>query len=453
MKVAIYSRKSVFTGKGESIENQVEMCKDYYNKFHDSKDVEYVIYEDEGYSGGNTKRPNFQQLLKDIKTNTYSALICYRLDRISRNVADFSSTLELLQKHSVDFISIKEQFDTSTPMGRAMVYISSVFAQLERETIAERVRDNMQELAKDGRWLGGQTPLGFDSEKIITLDENGKERSQFKLVPNEKELTIVRFIFSKYLSTSSVHQVLKELLTTETKGKNGGEFNNFSITDILKNPVYVKSDNSVMNYFKSNNIPTFGEANGNGIILYNKLNGYTKKFRDPSEWIAAVGKHKGVISSTDWINAQLTLARNSKKSTPRKGTSKKALLSGVLKCAICGAPMRVSYGKKRKDGTRNYYYMCTMKAHSTGTRCNNPNALGPQLEKDILKQLIVYKETELKKRFSLLTEEINKNSNSKLIEDIELKINSKKSEIENLLSQLSKTNNNLTQDFILKKIA
>ena len=176
MIFAIYSRKSIFTGKGESVENQIELCKDYANKnFKGNK--EFLIYEDEGFSGGNTNRPNFKKLLQDAKSQKFNVLICYRLDRISRNVADFSNTLELLQNNSIDFISIKEQFDTSTPMGRAMIYISSVFAQLERETIAERVRDNMIELAKTGRWLGGQTPFGFKSKKITYLDEELKERS------------------------------------------------------------------------------------------------------------------------------------------------------------------------------------------------------------------------------------------------------------------------------------
>ncbi|SHK88711.1 Resolvase, N terminal domain [Clostridium cavendishii DSM 21758] len=151
MIAAIYSRKSVFTGKGESIENQIELCKEYTTKHFDEKAPKFLIYEDEGFSGGNTNRPKFQELLKDVKANKVDILICYRLDRISRNVADFSITLELLQKHNVAFVSIKEQFDTTTPMGRAMVYISSVFAQLERETIAERVRDNMLQLAKTGR--------------------------------------------------------------------------------------------------------------------------------------------------------------------------------------------------------------------------------------------------------------------------------------------------------------
>ena len=161
-KVAIYSRKSKYTGKGDSIENQIEMCKNYV--LRTLTDVEFLIYEDEGYSGGNLDRPKFKKLMSDIKTGNIDYLVCYRLDRISRNVADFSGTLEILQENHCNFISIKEQFDTTTPMGRAMIYIASVFAQLERETIAERVKDNMFEMAKNGYWTGGKIPLGFISK-------------------------------------------------------------------------------------------------------------------------------------------------------------------------------------------------------------------------------------------------------------------------------------------------
>ena len=160
MKAAIYSRKSLFTGKGDSIENQIELCKNYLEKYYPDIN-EFKVYEDEGFSGGNTNRPKFQQLLKDIKNREINVLICYRLDRISRSVADFSSTYNMLEENNVAFISVREQFDTSTPMGKAMLYISSVFAQLERETIAERVRDNMIQLSKTGRWLGGSCLSGF----------------------------------------------------------------------------------------------------------------------------------------------------------------------------------------------------------------------------------------------------------------------------------------------------
>ena len=174
MKAAIYSRKSKFTGKGDSIENQIQLCMDY------SKSIgikEFLVYEDEGFSGGNIDRPQFKKMMQDAKDKKFDCLVCYRLDRISRNVSDFSTLIEKLNKLEISFISIKEQFDTSTPMGRAMMFISSVFAQLERETIAERIKDNMYELARSGRWLGGKTPHGFTSKKISFLDENLKERT------------------------------------------------------------------------------------------------------------------------------------------------------------------------------------------------------------------------------------------------------------------------------------
>ena len=119
-----------------------------------------------------------------------------------------------LNKLNTSFVSIKEQFDTTTPMGRAMMYIASVFAQLEREVIAERIRDNMLELAKTGRWLGGDTPLGFDSEKVEVMqiaEENtnsntiqNKNKKAYKLKINEEEKQKVQLIFRKYLECKSL---------------------------------------------------------------------------------------------------------------------------------------------------------------------------------------------------------------------------------------------------------
>lgn len=449
MKAAIYSRKSVFTGKGESVENQIQMCKEYGEKNLGIK--EFVIYEDEGFSGGNTKRPKFQELLRDVKKKKFDTLICYRLDRISRNVADFSTTLELLQDNNISFVSIKEQFDTSTPMGKAMVYIASVFAQLERETIAERIRDNMLELAKTGRWLGGQTPLGFKSEKISFFDAEMKERTMYKLSPENKELELVKLIYNKYLETGSIHLTLKYLLSNSIKGKNGGEFASMSINDILRNPVYVRSNQMVLDYLKDKGMNVCGTANGNGILIYNKRNSKYKK-KDINEWIAAVSKHKGIISANTWIEVQKTLDKNSSKSTPRQGTSKKSILSGVLKCSRCSSPMRVTYGRKRKDGTSIYYYTCTMKAHSGKTRCDNPNVRGDYLEKAIIKKLqnlnsdVVIKELEeYKKQLAATTE-------NSIIKNISKEIEEKKKEMDSLLKQLSKVESPVASEFIISKV-
>lgn len=442
MKVAIYSRKSVFTGKGESIENQIEMCRKYFLNLY-PKEVEFLIYEDEGFSGGNINRPEFKKMLKDIKANKFNVLVCYRLDRISRNVSDFSALLELLQNHNIDFISITEHFDTSTPMGRAMVYISSVFAQLERETIAERIRDNMLELSKQGRWLGGQMPLGFTSEKVIYMDTELKERSFYRLSPIENELNLVKVIFSKYLKYNSISMVINYLSSIEAKGKNGASFSSVSVNDILRNPVYVMSDENVKQHLIKKGLQFWGKPNGNGILIYNKR---TSKYKNKkiSEWIASPSNHNGIIKSETWLKVQHSLDKNSK--STRLGTSKKALLSGVLKCAKCGSTMRVSYGRTRKDGTRTHYYICSNKAHSLGVNCNNPNANGPLLEKAVLEKILIYDSDLLKKNLLLSL------SNTKENSTLTLSIDNLNKEINNLLNQLSKTTNENVQNLILEKV-
>ncbi|WFD08790.1 recombinase family protein [Tepidibacter hydrothermalis] len=451
MKAAIYSRKSVFTGKGESVENQVQMCKEHAAKHLDI--TEFTIYEDEGFSGGNTNRPKFQELVQDIKKKKFDVLICYRLDRISRNVADFSSTLELLQDYNISFVSIKEQFDTSTPIGKAMVYIASVFAQLERETIAERIRDNMMELAKTGRWLGGQTSLGFKSQQITYLDSEFKERSMSKLIPIKDELDRVKLIFDKYIQGGSIHMVLKYLLANNIKGKNGGDFASMSVNDILRNPVYVESNDDVFEYLKEKGMLVCGNPNGNGILTYNKCNSKSKQ-RDMSKWIAAVSKHKGVISANDWLEVQRKLDKNSKKENPRQGTSRKSLLSGILKCAKCGAPMRISYGRPRKDtGERIYYYMCTMKAHSAKSRCDNPNVRGDRLEKLVIDHIKNLNTDIIMKELEKYQKETESTQTPSIIGNIKKDIEEKQKHMDSLLNQLAKIDSNsVASEFIISKI-
>lgn len=184
----IYSRKSKFTGKGESIENQIELCRQYIAMHFGEKAAENVlVYEDEGFSGGNLERPQFKKMMKDSQKIAFAAIVVYRLDRISRNIGDFAKLIEDLGDRHIDFISIREQFDTSSPMGRAMMYIASVFSQLERETIAERIRDNMHELSKTGRWLGGTTPTGYASESLSSVTVDGKVKKPASSNPSRRK--------------------------------------------------------------------------------------------------------------------------------------------------------------------------------------------------------------------------------------------------------------------------
>ena len=225
----IYSRKSKFTGRGESIENQIDMCKNYLLSKYGNILEKIVIFQDEGFTGYNTNRPQFQEMMKVIRNKKVRCVIVYRLDRISRNVADFCHLKEVFSKYNVSFISVTENFDTTTPMGVAMLMISSVFAQLERDTIAERIRDNMYELAKSGRWLGGTTPLGFKSKRVDSIDLDGKKRSLYKLESVDDEVEKVKVIWDKMSELKGLSKLESCLLEMGFKTRNNNSFTRFSL--------------------------------------------------------------------------------------------------------------------------------------------------------------------------------------------------------------------------------
>lgn len=399
MIAAIYSRKSKFTEKGESVENQIQMCKEYLN-LHYNNDIENIkIYEDEGFSGGNTNRPRFKELMKDVKKDKFNVLICYKLDRISRNVADFSNTIEELQKHNIDFISIKEQFDTSSPMGRAMMNITAVFAQLERETIAERIKDNMLQLAKTGRWLGGTTPLGYRSEPIEYKNEDGKDKRMFKLVEVSEEMQTVKLIYKLYLEKRGFASVSTYLCKNRFKGKNGGEFSRATVEQIVINPVYCISDKRIFEWFEEQGTTINGEPDSvHGLMVYNKREG-GKKNKPISEWIIAIGKHKGVINSDTWLECQRIIQENKSKVSPRAGTGNKFLLSGMIICDKCKSGMASwsHYNKSRNLMER--YYRCNLRNRASN-RCDNKMLNAYKAEEFVESCLLTLDVNELLKAYS-----------------------------------------------------
>ncbi|MDP4144827.1 MAG: recombinase family protein [Bacillota bacterium] len=438
-KAAIYSRKSKLTEHGESIDNQIQLCKEYGTKIGIK---EFYIYEDEGYSGKNTHRPQFQQLISDAKAKKFNVLICYRLDRISRNISDFSNLIIDLQDLEIDFVSIREQFDTTTPMGRAMMYIASVFAQLERETIAERVRDNMLELAKTGRWLGGQTPFGYGSKAVTFVDDKMKQRKMFTLDPVDSELQIVRLIFDLYYSKNSISQVTKYLILNDIKTKNGALWTKKRIQLILRNPLYVKSNLKVLDYLKKQGIMTSGTAdNFHGILTYNKSKGATKK-RDSTEWIAAVSTHPGIIDPERWIDVQQMLDKNKEK-RPRLGTSPSSIFSGILKCRFCGSNMVIKHGHiSSETGSRIQYFVCSLKDVSYNTKCKNSNVRKDEVELEVinvLKEIPLEKESILKSIQCLHLPTGYDSSSIETEKKITKKIDANTEKIQNLIDILSKT--------------
>lgn len=384
-KYAIYSRKSKFTGKGESIDNQVTRCREYL-KLHFGVDDEesLLIFEDEGYSGKNTRRPQFQLLIEACKRKEIKLIICYQLDRISRSVKDFSILSDQLEAWGVGFVSVKESFDTATPMGKAMMMITSVFAQMERENLAERLRDNFHTLAKSGRWLGGTTPLGYKS--MITtgsIASNGKVRNAYMLEPIPQEARIVREIFRIYQRTGSLAEVERALMGKKICTRNNIPFKSPAIKSILKNPVYAAADSTVWDYFHAAGADLcFERPQGNaahGIMAFNKsdqTNGGSHDQNPPGEWIVAAGKHPPLVSGNDWVKVQRTLAQNSSASC-RIPKNDHALLSGIICCGCCGSKMRVKLDRcVRPDGTRSFHYLCVSKEKSRQKKCAVKNAPG-----------------------------------------------------------------------------
>lgn len=382
-RVAIYSRKSKFTGKGESIGNQIEMCKQYLQvHFPNYNELEITVFEDEGFSGGNINRPQFMEMNRQIKDKKFDAIICYRLDRISRNTGDFCNLMAELENHNVAFMSLRDNFDTSTPTGRAMMMMVSVFAQLERETIAERIRDNMQELAKTGRWLGGNTPTGYKSVPVEKITVDNKKRTSYKLEIVDNEVELVTLIFNKFIEFNSLTKTETYLLQNHIMSKRGNEISRFTIKTMLQNPVYMIADKMAWDYFvcegveiHSNETDFNGEC---GVMAYNKTMqrvGKAHIYRDKKEWIIAVGKHKGIIDSEKWIKVQKLLGQNKSKSyhKPRSNT---ALLSGLIRCGNCGSFMRPKQsGNKTETGEVIFSYLCETKEKSKMSNCamKNPN--------------------------------------------------------------------------------
>lgn len=392
--IAIYSRKSKFTGKGESIGNQVELCKDYVGNMFGETDVDRcVVFEDEGFSGGNLKRPAFQKMMADVRKRKFKAIVVYRLDRISRNISDFTGLIDELTKLEVSFVSIREQFDTSTPMGRAMMFIISVFSQLERETIAERIRDNMHELAKTGRWLGGNAPTGFRSEAVSKVTVDGKTRKSFKLVPLPEEAEIPRLIFDLYTQTDSLTAVETEMLRRRIKTRQGKDFTRFAIKGILQNPVYMVADENAYDYFRKREADVFfpKEAfDGTfGIMAYNRTDqekGKATILLPVSQWIIAIGQHPGLVPSQQWIQVQESLDRN-KSRAYRKPRTNEALLTGLLFCS-CGDRMYPKLSQRRTEkGEPIYTYVCKMKERSKRERCNRRNVHGNTLDAMLIEQV------------------------------------------------------------------
>lgn len=458
-KYVIYSRKSKFTGKGESVENQIEICKAYIKSNFDInvKDEDIIIKQDEGFSGKDVKRPQFQEMMALVKDKQVKVIVVYKLDRLSRNVLDFCEMYNELELYNTKFASVSEHFDTTTSMGRAMLMITMTFAQLERETIAERIRDNMMELAKTGRWLGGNTPMGFESEKMEKFNINGKKVSLYKLSPINDEIEIIKLIYDKYLELKSLTTLETFLLNNNLKTRRECDFARWGLKKILTNPVYAIADKDMFNYFKDNDMDIFNEEidwDGTyGVMSYNKTS-KTKtgsvKTKDKDQWINAIGKHQGIIKGKDWVEVQTLLNSNQNKAY-RLPVKNNSILAGILRCEHCGNLMR----PKLKDttlpnGDRKFNYICDLKMRSRGKLCNCPNVNGNEADKlviDGIKQLAKPTSEFYQELLKVIKDEnYGKNSQTNELEVLERKHNQNLASIKNYISRIEYVDEELLDD-------
>src|SRR6476661_8162285 len=195
MRCAVYTRKSSEEGLEQafnSLDAQREACTAFIlSQKHEGWAVLPSLYDDGGYSGGTMERPALQRLLADIEAGQIDVIVVYKVDRLTRALSDFAKLVEVFDRHGVSFVSITQQFNTTTSMGRLTLNVLLSFAQFEREVIGERVRDKIAASKKKGMWMGGTVPLGYDV----------RDR---KLVVNKAEARTVVDIYRRYLRLKSV---------------------------------------------------------------------------------------------------------------------------------------------------------------------------------------------------------------------------------------------------------
>lgn len=341
---AIYARQSIDKKDSISIETQIEACKRCC-------DGELRVYSDKGWSGKNLDRPQFQQLLKDIKSGEISKLVVYKLDRISRSLNDFSNLMEVFRKYGVEFASTVETFDTSTAIGRAMLGIIMVFAELERENILLRVKDNYYARGEKGLYLGGVPVYGFD--KLPTRLDGIKTSV---LVPNS-DMTTVEYIFSAYREGGcSLGDIVRTLNQQGVPSPAGALWDSSKLSRLLRSPVYVCADMEVYRYFREKGArisnPAEDFTGEHGCFLYGKREANERKYTDVHDHVLSIGLHDGVISSGSWLDVQRKLDGNTQLKKGRSGTY--SWLTGLLKCGKCGYAMRVMSGR---------FFYCSGKAN------------------------------------------------------------------------------------------
>ncbi|ACA41269.1 resolvase [Lysinibacillus fusiformis] len=297
---------------------------------------EVVIFEDAGYSAKNTDRPKYQEMMKRIRSGEFTHLLVWKIDRISRNLKDFSEMYEELKDCKVTFVSKNEQFDTSTAMGEAMLKIILVFAELERKLTAERVFSIMLSRAEKGLWNGATVPFGYvwsEEEKFPVID------------PDESK--IIQYIYNSYESLRSTLKVAYRLHEEKIATKRNGQWTAKTVRDILRNPFYI------------------------GTYRYNmRESGGSRRLKNKEEWVVVENNHPGIIEKEQFERVNKLLSDNYRGLTDvQRADIHKHIFSKMLYCGKCNSLLTAGLDAARKDGYRPSRYTCVTSGGAK--RCSN----------------------------------------------------------------------------------
>jgi len=306
MRCAIYTRKSTEEGLEQSfnsLDAQREACEAYIkSQHHEGWRLIATHYDDGGYSGGNMDRPALKQLIADIHAGKVSIVVVYKVDRLTRSLSDFAKIVEQFDESHVSFVSVTQQFNTTTSMGRLTLNVLLSFAQFEREVTGERIRDKIAASKRKGMWMGGTVPLGYTAQDR-------------KLVVNEPEAATVRTIFNQFLRLRSVHRLQQWLRENNIKSRSGNHFFRGALYIILRNPHCL------------------------GLIKH-------KKDCYP-------GKHQAIIERETWDKVQTMLDRNIQGQRREPRATKASLFTGIL---FDDVGTRYTPTHAKKNGRRYRYY-------------------------------------------------------------------------------------------------
>ena len=346
----IYARQSVDRKDSISIESQIDFCK------YELKGGSCRVSKDKGYSGKNTDRPEFQKLLGEIRKGKVRRVIVYKLDRISRSILDFATMMELFQEYDVEFVSSTEKFDTSTPMGRAMLNICIVFAQLERETIQKRVTDAYYSRCLKGFHMSGQAPYGYQLEPTVVEGIRTK-----KMVADPVAADHVRLMFEMYAEPeTSFGDITRYFEEQGIKIYEKSMVRSF-LSQLLRNPVYAQADLELYEFFKSQGAAIVNDASDfagtNGCYLYQGRDVQERKNKHLKDQILVLAPSEGLVSSDTWLRCRKKLMANKTFQGGRK--AKNTWLAGKVKCGRCGYAL-MSVG----NPTGVQYLRCSKRADS-----------------------------------------------------------------------------------------